>query len=217
MLSRRSVRIKIMQVLYGAAVSETTLTPEIAEKLYRNKVRQTYNLYLYTLLQLQRVLEYTDHDAAFRQTKQLKQPEDLAFDARMLHNPVAKSLMENANLNNALVTQNLRYLYPHDFPKKFYYDFIKIDSVKTFLNADIATLTTDDYVQNILYYSGANNPAYICRQTDENTELIVLQPTKQSIGYISGDIKPYEHQKFALQAGDTIYLFSDGFVFNTPK
>jgi transcription antitermination protein NusB len=150
MLSRRSVRIKIMQVLYGAAVSETTLTPEIAEKLYRNKVRQTYNLYLYSLLQLQRVLEYTDHDAAFRQTKHQKHAEDLAFDARMLHNPVTKSLMENASLNNALVTQGLRYLYPHDFPKKFYYEFIKIESVKTFLNADIATLTTEDYIQNIL-------------------------------------------------------------------
>ena len=133
MLSRRSVRIKIMQVLYGAAVSEQTLTPEIAEKLYRNKVAQTYQLYLYTMLQLQRVLEYTEHDAAFRLNKQIKTAEDLAFDARMLHNPVAEGLRENVLFNREVSAQNVRYLHPHDFQKKFYYDFIKKDTVNAFL------------------------------------------------------------------------------------
>jgi serine phosphatase RsbU (regulator of sigma subunit) len=76
---------------------------------------------------------------------------------------------------------------------------------------DLALIAVD-YVQNTLYYSGANNPVYICRQTDENPELIILEPTKQSIGYISDDIKSYGLQKFDLQGGDTIYLFSDGYA-----
>jgi transcription antitermination protein NusB len=150
MLSRRSVRIKIMQVLYGAAVSENTLTPEVAEKLYRHKVTQTYHLYLYTLMQLQRVLEYTEHDAAYRLTKILKMPEDLAFDSRLLDNIVAKSLMENATLNRELVTQNLRYLYPHDFPKKFYYDFHKTPNFQAFLQLEKTEITTEQYIQIIL-------------------------------------------------------------------
>jgi N utilization substance protein B len=150
MLSRRSVRIKIMQVLYGAAVSENTLTPEIAEKLYRNKVRQTYQLYLYTLLQLQRVLEYTEHDASFRLTKQIKFAEDLAFDSRFLDNPVAQSLMNNVILNRELVTQGLRYLYPHDFPKKFYYEFLKTEKCKLFLQGEKEARTTAEYTQIIL-------------------------------------------------------------------
>lgn len=76
---------------------------------------------------------------------------------------------------------------------------------------DLALIAVD-YVKNTLYYSGANNPVYICRPTDETPELIVLEPTKQSIGYISDSVKPYELQTFNLQAGDTIYLFSDGYA-----
>lgn len=76
---------------------------------------------------------------------------------------------------------------------------------------DLALIAID-YVKNILYFSGANNPVYICRPTDEKPELIILLPTKQSIGFASNQIKSYELQKFALQAGDTIYLFSDGYA-----
>ena len=76
---------------------------------------------------------------------------------------------------------------------------------------DLALIAID-YVQNTLYFSGANNPVYICRPTDDTPELIILQPTKQSIGYISDSVKPYDLRKFNLQAGDTIYLFSDGYA-----
>lgn len=74
------------------------------------------------------------------------------------------------------------------------------------------SLIAIDYEKHTLYYSGANNPVYIVRNNDDGPQLSILKPTKQGIGYATEHIKPYDLQTFSLMAGDTIYLFTDGFA-----
>jgi serine phosphatase RsbU (regulator of sigma subunit) len=63
-----------------------------------------------------------------------------------------------------------------------------------------------------LYYSGANNPAYIYRHNNNVSELIILKPTRQAIGMTGEEKMGYAQQEMDLKSGDTIYLFSDGYV-----
>lgn len=58
-----------------------------------------------------------------------------------------------------------------------------------------------------LYYSGANNSICVVK----NKQLIVLEATRQAIG--SGDLKKkfITHDIF-LESGDSVYLFTDGFM-----
>ena len=65
MLSRRNVRIKIMQVLYAAQRQEIA-SPKAYDSLLMSMVRNTFKLYLQNLLILQRVAEYAKHDQATR-------------------------------------------------------------------------------------------------------------------------------------------------------
>lgn len=74
------------------------------------------------------------------------------------------------------------------------------------------SLIAINYETNKLYYSGANNAIYIYRKTEGEPELTILNATKQSIGSVSDNPINYELQTFNLQAGDTIYLFSDGYA-----
>ncbi len=69
-----------------------------------------------------------------------------------------------------------------------------------------------DYQKHKLYFSGANNPIYIYRKHDEEMELHILAPTKQAIGSITNNTKKFSLEAFDIQAGDTIYLFSDGYA-----
>jgi len=67
---------------------------------------------------------------------------------------------------------------------------------------------------NKLHYAGANNPLWIIR----NGEVIITKANKQPIGnYRSSE--PFTAHSFDLQKGDTIYIFSDGYVdqFGGPK
>jgi ligand-binding sensor domain-containing protein/serine phosphatase RsbU (regulator of sigma subunit) len=76
---------------------------------------------------------------------------------------------------------------------------------------DIA-LVAIDYKRMKLYYSGANNPAYIYRQSSNVSELIIMKPTRQAIGMTGEEKMGYAQQEMELKPGDTIYLFSDGYV-----
>ncbi len=58
-----------------------------------------------------------------------------------------------------------------------------------------------------LKYAGANNPLWIVR----NSEIIEIKADKQPIGKFE-KAKPFTTHAFTLESGDTIYIFSDGFV-----
>ena len=58
-----------------------------------------------------------------------------------------------------------------------------------------------------LSYAGANNPLWIVR----NGEILETKANKQPIGQFHAPV-PYTTHQFELEKGDTIYVFSDGFV-----
>jgi serine phosphatase RsbU (regulator of sigma subunit) len=62
---------------------------------------------------------------------------------------------------------------------------------------------------NTLKYAGANNPLWIIRQGA--TEIEEIKGDKQPIGTCDNPA-PFTTHTLSLQAGDSIYLFSDGFV-----
>jgi len=83
-----------------------------------------------------------------------------------------------------------------------------------------------------LQYAGANNPLFIIRKGAKSSEIYkealpfkeglggaVIKPDKQPIGYLTAEQKPFTHHEIQLQTGDTIYIFSDGYVdqFGGPQ
>ena len=60
---------------------------------------------------------------------------------------------------------------------------------------------------NKLQYAGAHNPLWIIR----NGELIETKASKQPIGQFDNP-EPYTTHSFDLEAGDSLYIFSDGYV-----
>lgn len=71
---------------------------------------------------------------------------------------------------------------------------------------DIA-LVSINYETLELWYSGANNSAWIYR----NGEMIVLKADKQPVGVFANETD-FTQQHLQLQKDDVIYLFSDGFA-----
>jgi ligand-binding sensor domain-containing protein/serine phosphatase RsbU (regulator of sigma subunit) len=72
---------------------------------------------------------------------------------------------------------------------------------------DIA-LCVIDFRNNILQYSGANNPFYLIR----NKELIEYKADGMPIGIYVGEEKMFTNNRIELQSGDVGYIFSDGYA-----
>lgn len=72
---------------------------------------------------------------------------------------------------------------------------------------DIALCVLDKNTQ-LLEFAGAYNPCYIYR----GEELTVLPANQQPVGMHKKDSIPFEKQTYTVQKGDSIYVFSDGYV-----
>jgi serine phosphatase RsbU (regulator of sigma subunit) len=79
---------------------------------------------------------------------------------------------------------------------------------------DIAVINVD-LDKNILEYSGANNPIWLCR----DDKVIEVNADKRPIGYFKGQGLPFTNHSIELKKGDCVYLFTDGYAdqFGGPK
>jgi len=80
-------------------------------------------------------------------------------------------------------------------------------SDKTIYDGMDLSLVCLDYNNNILTYSGANNPLYYI----ENKKLKIIKADRQPIG-LYNERKPYSQTELKISNINSIYLFSDGYA-----
>ena len=82
---------------------------------------------------------------------------------------------------------------------------------------DIAICSVDINKQK-LWFAGANNPLYIIRKENNEYTLIERKGDMMPVGVYSY-MTDYTSHEIDLQKGDTVYLFSDGFIdqFGGPE
>lgn len=139
MLSRRNIRIKVMQVLYAMS-RDKVLDPNEAVKSYRKFIRASFELYLFNILQLIKVAEYAREDYNRRQSKLRPSEEDKKFRPRILENPVTLSLIENKSLQAAFEKAKLYDLVNEDNTRLLYNGFSKTDTYQELIHSEDNTL-----------------------------------------------------------------------------
>ncbi len=146
MLSRRNVRIKVMQMLYSMS-RDKKLGYEEALKQYRDNVRHSFELYLYSLLLLTRIAEYAKQDAANRSSKLLPTEEDLSFSAKLGNNEPIRSVSQNEGFARLVRLFKLEDKLDDDKIRQIYTEFAKTEDYKKYVyNSE----TNDDDHRQIL-------------------------------------------------------------------
>ena len=132
MLSRRNVRIKIMQVLYAAQRQELK-SARAYDSLFIKMVDNTYKLYLQNLLIIQRVAEYAKHDLATRRAKFRPTEEDKAFRSILADNLPVRSLSDNKELSQVYDRSGVRGMIDADQIQTLYREFLGTEEYQTYL------------------------------------------------------------------------------------
>ncbi len=147
MLSRRNVRIKVMQILYATTRTEKA-SPGDSIRGYRQLVENSFHLYLYNLLCLLRVAEYARQDKARKTSKLRPSAEDLAFTAKLADNDLVQSLSKNFAFTSACNKAKLGQKIDPDIIRKIYLAFAKTDDYKSYLLAE--TTSNADHLATFL-------------------------------------------------------------------
>lgn len=147
MLSRRSVRIKVMQLLYMLNRDEQLSFPDLL-KGYNDGIWKTYEIYVFHLYLLLKVAQYAEKDAAIRAAKLLPSDEDKTFTPRLYTNSCTQSLANHVGFLNVVSQHKLNENLDEDHIRRMYQQFIETEEYKKYMA--IETPTDADHAKVLL-------------------------------------------------------------------
>ena len=114
-------------------------------------------------------------------------------------NALSKSLQEDEISSPAKILDSTRKLVEERFVRA-------ADSIKDGMDISLCCL---DVKTKTITWSGAMNPLWIVKK--DAKEIQELKPDRQAIGMVENP-KPFTEHKIKLVVGDSVYLFSDGYI-----
>ncbi|MFT4565612.1 MAG: N utilization substance protein B [Saprospiraceae bacterium] len=135
MLSRRSVRIKAMQLLFSVNRDEQ-LGLEEAKKRYWNFVEDTFSLYLSNLYVLVEIAKLSSEDLKKRKAKRLPTENDKVFKDKLYNNSLVKNLEQNLPLNRKLKALPIAQMDIASYCESIYQEFSKTEEYLKYIKED---------------------------------------------------------------------------------
>ena len=135
MLSRRSVRIKVMQLLYAQSRDEELTRNQIL-KAYDDGIEQSFELLMFTLYIFICVAKCATDDEEKRKSKYLPSEEDQKFTARLYENALLQSLVSHQEIKKAFEKYKFAGKADRDFCLKQYTEFSKTPEYRDYIKAE---------------------------------------------------------------------------------
>lgn len=132
MLSRRTVRIKVLQLLYNLN-RDSDLTFHQAKELYWDQIDATFHVYLFNLYSFIQVAKESLEDHAKRKAKYLPTEVDRVFKPKLYDNPIIRYLDTNSELVKLFKKYEFDSKADKDLYKNLYNEYLKEASYQQFL------------------------------------------------------------------------------------
>lgn len=150
MLTRRQIRVKVMQCLY-ALLHTRDGSLEAQEKFLKQSIAQTYTLYLLLLGLLREVHEMALSQLEKGERKYLKsEQEDRPDPRRLSENAMLAWLSANAPLTEALESRKLRQWYLHEeYVKNIYRQVLESPEYRAYCAAEASWEADREFVMTV--------------------------------------------------------------------
>ena len=123
MITRRNIRVKVMQVLYQLESGETTADID-AIKILENRLDQTPRLLTYLIYFLTEVARYAEKDAAIKASRHLVTAEDKNINTKIAGNTILWAILENQSYTQAMSKYKFSFDYTEDIVRKAYEELV---------------------------------------------------------------------------------------------
>jgi N utilization substance protein B len=160
MLSRRSVRVKVMQLLYMLNRDEELKFPEMV-KAYNAGIWKTYELYILHLYLLLKVTQQAEIDAATKSAKYLPSDNDKSFLPVIYTNSLTKSLANHVGFLKLVEKYHVAEDLDVDLLRKMYQGFAETPEYKEYIAAESHTDTEHSKILLELYKFLSSNDYFI--------------------------------------------------------
>ncbi|WP_090107716.1 transcription antitermination factor NusB [Chitinophaga sp. CF118] len=152
MISRRNIRVKVMQTLYALETMEPgTIKPGTATSLLSEKLDQTSQIFTYLLYSLTQVAQYAETDSQARASKHLPSAADLRVNTKIAGNEFIFQIINDKGFQVNLEQWKLKYLPEADMLRKLYNELVATDTYQNYIKEPSRTKTAEKEIIEFLY------------------------------------------------------------------
>jgi len=134
MISRRNIRVKVMQTLYTLSLSENGAKPGEAQKLLQQHFDQSRSLLVYLTWFLTEVTRYAETDAHQRASKHLPSAEDLNVNTKLAGNEILWKMLEDNELKSQFAKDKPELMTNRDIIRRTYLTLAETPEYKTYIS-----------------------------------------------------------------------------------
>ena len=120
MISRRNIRVKVMQCLYTLESMNQEVKPGEALKLLRKQIDQTRALFVYLVFFISEVARYAEKDAVKKASKHLPTASDLNINTKITGNELLWKILEEPSYIGAVNDTKPSHFADEELLKKIY-------------------------------------------------------------------------------------------------
>jgi len=152
MLTRRHIRIKILQNIYALEVSCEYDIQNAEDKLIKS-AESLYDLYIYQLSFIKEIMRFAEHKIAEGHKKRLPSPEDLNPNMRFVENEFLCALVNNLALEREISRLKISWGNYPEIIRNIYAAFSESEEYKQYMLAEEHSFSKDKKIASTLYFN----------------------------------------------------------------
>ena len=136
MISRRNIRVKVMQTLYGLDLQKEEPKPGDAVKILEKHFEQTRQLFVYLVYFLTELARYAETDSKLRSAKHLPSDQDKNVNIKLAGNEMVRKILEHDSFQKALKTDKPQMILDNELTRKLYQELKQTEEYKKYISLD---------------------------------------------------------------------------------
>jgi N utilization substance protein B len=180
MISRRNIRVKVMQTIYTATTLEKEVKPGEPQKILQEHFDQTRSLLVYLLYFISEVARYAETDAHQKASKHLPTAADLNVNTKIAGNDVLMKMMSDPALKEQFSKEKPERVADKEQLRKTYLSLVNSPEYQTYINKKERDKSEEkkilEFILNDLLLANENFVAYTeetFSNWDDDGELVV--------------------------------------------
>ncbi|MEO8567512.1 MAG: transcription antitermination factor NusB [Ginsengibacter sp.] len=133
MLSRRNIRVKVMQTLYTIDSMNNETRPGEPLQILKKKLEHSQQLFTYLVYYIIEVARFAEKDAAQKSQKHLPSAHDLNINTKISGNEIIWTILENKSFQKSVEQLKIKYLVNDALIKKCYQALVVSPEYKEYI------------------------------------------------------------------------------------
>ena len=215
MISRRNIRIKVMQTLYSVDSMNGDVKPGEALTILTKKIEQSRQLFTYLIYFITEVARYAETDARQKAAKHLPTQQDLNINTKIAGNELLWKIVEEPGFKKAVADFKLQHIIDADLLKKIYLQLAGSPEYKDYIELQSRDKKSEKDMLEFIFASLMLPNEDVITHLEENfihwdddaemMNLLVLNFLQKPTHFNFGELLSKEKWEFAKSLMQTVF------------